>query len=943
MAVVIEKSVRESREYKFFTLDNNIKCLVVSDPEAEHSAASMNVHIGSVNEEIEGLAHFLEHMLFMGTEKYPKENEYNNFLNANAGYSNAFTANENTNYFFKVSSDQLYHALEIFSQFFIAPLFNEDSIERELKAVDSEYNKNLLDDNWRIYQIIRNSCSKPYNHFGSGNNSTLNIPGIRDRVIEFYNKYYSANLMSLVIYGKENPDTLTEWAYSLFSTVPNKGIVLPVYEKPKFESTMTLTKVIPIKNTKILKLLWILPSQIEHFSCKPDGYIGHLLGHEGKNSLLSYLKHENLAEELMSNHEDTFSSCSYIFVDIKLTDKGLENYEYILEIVYAYINYLQTHPPQEWIFEELKSVAYSEFTYRSKQDPFWYVQKLSSRLERYPPAKVLSGPELYDEFDGELIKEMIKYLDYTNLQIYLLSQSLDKSEMVEETWYKTLHSKAPFTEQLISRLQSPSIDVSQKQLSYPLPNPYITTGHTLLDPGTDKLPREILKNEHSRAWHKQDSKYRVDKVQGQVMIYCNSCRFDTSAYCFSLAELWNKLLKETIREENYLAELSGLKNEIEIDNHGVRITVNGFSEKFSRYFEYLVEKVAQFQPTEADHKFFDDAKSEFLLKLKNRFYSKPYEQAQRILYDANLIGGYFNLHERIKAIENIEFQDVLWFSTKWLKNVYFEWLVIGNISAEVTASMVNSCTSLFLSTKSPSFMQHEEFLVLNVTKIPENTDTVFKSMLEDPKDTNSAVISQWQMGPETFNLQAILALFENYLNEPCFNILRTQEQLGYIVSSYPHKIRGILNFMVLIQSSVKCPLIIFDRITEFIKQMQLELIELDDQKYEKIVKSSLEGSFKKDLSLEDEYRRFKFEVDSGAYCFDRRKKVKACIKKITKQEMQKAFDEVFLEKPRRLNIEMVSAVMNQEEIKLETKSKIYNNLSDFKRNHSNWPQVYIRK
>ena len=146
MAGNVEKSERDTRKYKHFTLANQIKCLVISDPECEHAAASMNVHVGSIHEDIHGLAHFLEHMLFMGTEKYPTENEYNNFLSSNAGYANAFTSSENTNYFFKVSSDQFYKTLDIFAQFFISPLFNPDSVERELKAVDSEFNKNLLDD-----------------------------------------------------------------------------------------------------------------------------------------------------------------------------------------------------------------------------------------------------------------------------------------------------------------------------------------------------------------------------------------------------------------------------------------------------------------------------------------------------------------------------------------------------------------------------------------------------------------------------------------------------------------------------------------------------------------------------------------------------------------------------------------------------------------------------
>lgn len=86
---------------------------------------------------MQGLAHFCEHLLFMGTEKYRKENDYNQYLSEHSGFSNAFTGVENTNYYFEVGHEYLEGALDRFAQFFIAPLFSASCTERELKAVDS--------------------------------------------------------------------------------------------------------------------------------------------------------------------------------------------------------------------------------------------------------------------------------------------------------------------------------------------------------------------------------------------------------------------------------------------------------------------------------------------------------------------------------------------------------------------------------------------------------------------------------------------------------------------------------------------------------------------------------------------------------------------------------------------------------------------------------------
>ena len=104
----------------------------------------LDVNVGSFTDKeynISGLAHFCEHLLFMGTEKYPKENEYSNYLSKHSGSSNAYTAAEHTNYYFQVGADYLEGALDRFSQFFIAPLFSKSCQDREINAVDSENKK----------------------------------------------------------------------------------------------------------------------------------------------------------------------------------------------------------------------------------------------------------------------------------------------------------------------------------------------------------------------------------------------------------------------------------------------------------------------------------------------------------------------------------------------------------------------------------------------------------------------------------------------------------------------------------------------------------------------------------------------------------------------------------------------------------------------------------
>ncbi len=142
MMTSIIKSKSDARIYKHIRLANKLQCLLISDSEADKSAAALDVKVGcSLDPKpLFGTAHFLEHMLFMGTQKYPSENEYAEFIKNNGGYNNAWTSLTNTNYHFDCSNSAFPEALDRFAQFFISPTFKEDSTDREMNAVDSEFN-----------------------------------------------------------------------------------------------------------------------------------------------------------------------------------------------------------------------------------------------------------------------------------------------------------------------------------------------------------------------------------------------------------------------------------------------------------------------------------------------------------------------------------------------------------------------------------------------------------------------------------------------------------------------------------------------------------------------------------------------------------------------------------------------------------------------------------
>ena len=203
--------------------------------------------------------------------------------------------------------------------------------------------------------------------FMCGNLETLKKEGIRKNLLDFHEKYYSSNIMNLVVTGKHSIDQLEEWVKSKFSPVKNKDVVLPDYSQPRMpydkDNLGRIVKWKPIKDKNSLELYFVLPYTQNEYTTRPLEYYSHLIGHEGENSLLSYLKKEDLATELSSNFSSELDVFSDFSVDIRLTDNGLKNYERVLEAVFKYNQRIAEIGPKKEVWEEVKKVGDLKFEF----------------------------------------------------------------------------------------------------------------------------------------------------------------------------------------------------------------------------------------------------------------------------------------------------------------------------------------------------------------------------------------------------------------------------------------------------------------------------------------------------------------------------------------------------------------------------------------------------
>lgn len=132
-----------------------------------NAAAAMVVGVGSMYDppECQGMAHFLEHLLFMGSEKYPEENAYDEYISKHGGSDNAWTEFEHTVYHFEIPQEHLKGALDMFAQFFTCPLMLESSVERELNSIESEFQLVKVSSPKWLHEKIRSTIESLTNRF----------------------------------------------------------------------------------------------------------------------------------------------------------------------------------------------------------------------------------------------------------------------------------------------------------------------------------------------------------------------------------------------------------------------------------------------------------------------------------------------------------------------------------------------------------------------------------------------------------------------------------------------------------------------------------------------------------------------------------------------------------------------------------------------------------
>ena len=686
----IKKSDLDQRQYRWLRLTNQMQVLLISDPECDHAAAAMDVNVGSASdpEEIPGLAHFCEHMLFLGTEKHPRRMSIRITSRSTAVVERVHGAREHELLLCGPEGPTFAERLTASRSSSSRRSFQTRrrtasstpwtarttrtcrrttggcSRFRSGRRTRGTRGRASTSAAWRRSKISSARLVKfDLGVVAGGRVGVSATPhytpalDLRAALLEFHATHYSSNLMSLCVLGREPLDQLAQCVVPLFAAVPNKSLARPTWPHEPYPPSQLGRhfRVLPVKDFSSLTLSWPLPSIQPQYRSKPFRYVSHVLGHEGR-ARSSLLKEAGWADQLMAGETRSNSDFATFEVTVELTDEGNPHVDEIVCLVFACLSMIHSKPDDETIWDEMRDLG----------DPWDSASGIPSSL---PTPRSLSRGRCSSTRPRSSCRPRTSTRSGTRTPSASCSRcsrprastsstppsSTTRQQLtLAEPWYGTRFAVRPHRSELIGACAkaTPALPTAEGKLRWPDPNPFIPTDFTLAcdlpseqdaaaaaaarstysgprGPGPLAVaPRLLREDGLAKLWHKTDSTFRRPKTHLFLDIVVPAVYASPGAS--SLTRLFFRLVNDELTEFTYPADCAGLGYSLSLATSGLRLTVAGYNHKLPVLLERVLGRLASPQ---LDEERFGIQRDLQIKEHANFFKGQP---ASQIRYEARL-------------------------------------------------------------------------------------------------------------------------------------------------------------------------------------------------------------------------------------------------------------------------------------------------------------------
>lgn len=449
----------DKNTYRSKVLSNGIEVVTITNQLTAYSTCSLSIKVGSYNDTIPGIAHLLEHIICYGSNKF--DIKWPVFIAKSNGYDNAITETDTTTYFFQVVYENFIEALERFSESLRSPDFSLELLKSAVSAVDSEFKSYILNQEYRISQVINIHSNEPFNNFWSGNKESLLMEEseatslneddevylkLQKKLQEFWGSFYDPKLMKIVIYHDENilnklEDIFgsskfignTSLSYFLQNQYSDRNFIPKLYN---IEFTNKFVFVEPINDRNEIIINIEIPHEKLAYKNNTINYLKFILESEYEGSLLHKLKEKKYSYRVQICIIKNLY-WKILRIEIKLTDIGYNNKFLVINLFYTHL-YDLVYSAKE--YQLLKYKYHKDFKNRETGNIINYTNSISSNMHYLPIKNIINHDFIYKAFDNQEITELLNIIkSYENWLILLVSKKyFDKDTQYKtEKYYKT--------------------------------------------------------------------------------------------------------------------------------------------------------------------------------------------------------------------------------------------------------------------------------------------------------------------------------------------------------------------------------------------------------------------------------------------------------------------------------------------------------------------------
>ena len=843
----IETSSNEKRNIKCVELENKIKMILISDSEINTSSCSVAVGAGYLQDDFHGTAHFLEHLLFMGSEKYPEQNDYHSYIQINGGYDNAFTSDNMTCYYLSLETTFLKKGIEMLSWFFRSPLLDEKHIKSEMEIIDSEHKKNILIDNWIMDDIFKNfiKINSKYRKFGTGNMKSLEKITKKD-ILNFYDKYYTTDNLYVCIVDSKNIETMMSEYSIYFQEIPIK---LYNDENERFEkkNLETIEENIIFFNSSseyIFINLYLIIDAIEKNNIQYQlvFFLNYLIGSEYSNSLTYNLKENDIIKNLSCLLEYFYDYQAVSNLQVILIDK---NYNSFLQTIYSLnklIEIIKNISEDEFIelYNNYRKIKILKLLYDSTSDAVSISNSVVENMIKGNIIDAVIRENYIPEYSKNVYNNFLQIINSIKIKITtnFNFKNISVDKFTKSKWYDSSYFIDNISLEIINK--KTKLDNKKKKQDdkkYYLVNNKEIEKNKLFDYEFNLTNIVGIKNFIIKNYVYQD----IDKNIIPIMIENNNNlrrkiflqeynKFNKPISNISvirknkkLLDKENKLVVEIYiilceKILNYFLEIMSdykLSFSIIINREYLIYNFYGLEYKLDYFLSQIISKIHPdviFNNSKTK-KYFEEILRDIKDSIINLKYNSPYLICSKYL--SCLMDNYLLPDEKINFIKNLTFDNFENIVKNCLKYSDEYYLLTGIKKYGHSFNFYNNFEYNFYEDNYMTqlinmiSLNPQKYLINNNETNENNKEQ--KLMFSDykidkefinPKEINNCIIKYWCVENINFsnlisisdkiNLDTtkkiikqtiITSIVSEILNEPLFDKIRTVDKLGYIVKS----------------------------------------------------------------------------------------------------------------------------------------------------------------